>query len=647
MVFNYRDYEAFTIATFSGAIVLSCSLVSWVIWRYQRYRLLNIGKAPEGPKILGRVACLLYVACMCLVAVLTMMHALFNSAVPYLLLGTIQSAVVLIGLANRVPCLSHYLVVGSNWCVAIFVFFLLHLPSLLDYTLLVGLVACFAGLPLGIMAGLLFITNCSSDPQVSLRHKFRRSIRRYCLYLSFFGGWALGFLLTYFLAGTCTVPYGNDLGGFWIQFSQSSRWSSRFMRSFMDSPCSGKGPCHVYLTTGPDLTSEVFVNVHLPITMNVAFLTVDVNGGAFRVNATEFATPLLDPHDQRLIFSAFIPRLAPGSDHFFKLSTNDGPVGEQMYEFRTAPLTEASFVTAGDAGISKLTETVIEQMVKVRPHFAVIGGDVAYDNGYLSCACAWDAFLRMWESKRVDGRFLVPFSLAIGNHDIGADDNNEAFIPKMRECNPEDITRAKPIIFAWFPFEAALAPFGADVLEPLPVCRRGSLHKHHIADLVNVWILDTAYAVSLQDNINFVDNHMSAGRNIAVYHVPLYDSNVADYPSGLYLQDAWVDGIFDKHAFAACFENHGHTYKRTRRLYANRISTETRGTVYFGDGRMGVQGGGVPDSDGIISPEDSELFETTGIPHHFFHVQVSNPDGIIIVRAIDESGNVFDSDSLP
>ena len=60
------------------------------------------------------------------------------------------------------------------------------------------------------------------------------------------------------------------------------------------------------------------------------------------------------------------------------------------------------------------------------PAFALIGGDLAYANGWGPCYLKWDAWLQQWEDnmRTPDGR-LIPLLTAIGNHEtstfFGAD----------------------------------------------------------------------------------------------------------------------------------------------------------------------------------------------------------------------------------
>ena len=284
-------------------------------------------------------------------------------------------------------------------------------------------------------------------------------------------------------------------------------------------------------------------------------------------------------------------------------------------------------------------------MYRTKPDVGFIGGDVAYDNGLLSCACVWDDFIALWTSRRVEDKFLVPLSMAVGNHDVGVNDKNiDAFAPMSTEkCNPENIINARPLFFAWFPYEVITASG-----QVTPICQRTTMHVHSVGSLANFWVLDTAYTVSAADNVDYVNSIMSLGANsaatnFAVYHVPLYTSNIKDQEDGVYLQEIWPSEIFDKYNFQTCFENHAHAYKRTKPLVNNTVATT--GTVYMGDGKMGVGGLAVPAEPEIVEPTESNIFAKTGTEYHFFSVSVS-ASGNVHIDAINEMGTIFDTEDI-
>lgn len=639
---TYRDFWALTLGGYAGAVILTSSVVSAICSKYggakSATKYLDLSRKFKW--ITGAIT-FLYIFMMFVLALVNGLFV-FGGQSMWIYLGVmlaLQIVFTLIGVFVALPYLSTFIVSASNWCIAGSVFFLIQLPAMFDYmsASLVWLPAIFSGVPLAVKAGVSYLKVTQSDASVSYREKLHRSVRKYSFYATMLAALTCGIVITFFLAGTCITVYGPNVDGAWVPFAGTLRWNSRMMRSFAPHPCPGPGPCHVYLTAGADLTSEVFVNVHMPVD-SAKYLTVNVNNGAIVLNATEFPTPLLDSHDQRLVFAVYVSGLAAGSDHSFTLSTEAGAVGEEKYEFRTAPSDAVKFVVAGDAGVTDFTAQIMTQMIAQSPHVAVIGGDVAYDNGFLSCACTWDAFLALWEARRVEDRFLVPLAFAAGNHDLAVNDNNlGAFDLQETGCNPEYITRTKPLFYGWFPFETSTTSLG--VVEPRAVCARSTLHRHAVSGVANIWILDSAYVASPEENVKYVDANMAAGTNVAVYHVPLYSSNPSDWDKGVYLQDAWVAPLFDKHAFAACFENHAHTYKRTKPLLGGEI-VATGGTVYLGDGKMGISGMAVPGLADVTTPAQNEIFEKTGAEFHFFAVTVDSAG--MAIKVIDNSGVLFD-----
>ena len=53
------------------------------------------------------------------------------------------------------------------------------------------------------------------------------------------------------------------------------------------------------------------------------------------------------------------------------------------------------------------------------PAFALIGGDIAYDNSLSSCYRRWDQFIMDWGQMNTIEGHRVPMILAIGNHEAG------------------------------------------------------------------------------------------------------------------------------------------------------------------------------------------------------------------------------------
>ena len=115
------------------------------------------------------------------------------------------------------------------------------------------------------------------------------------------------------------------------------------------------------------------------------------------------------------VFRAELTGLRPGTDYQFR-------IGKQSpaYRFRTMPAKATDtihFISGGDCGVNAHTVANNIQAARQDPMFAVIGGDLGYDNGK-SVATSL-AFLRNYSRHMVgrDGR-LIPMVACIGNHEV-------------------------------------------------------------------------------------------------------------------------------------------------------------------------------------------------------------------------------------
>ena len=97
----------------------------------------------------------------------------------------------------------------------------------------------------------------------------------------------------------------------------------------------------------------------------------------------------------------------------------------------------------------------------------------------------------------------------------------------------------------------------------------------------------------------------------------------------------WVLPLFDKFHFMAVFENHQHTFKRTVPMVNSKYS-ET-GTVYLGDGNLGIPGAHARVANPLIA-------KMSGINHAWLvdvNAKMAN------FSAIQYDGTVFDFLSRP
>src|SRR5437899_967761 len=107
--------------------------------------------------------------------------------------------------------------------------------------------------------------------------------------------------------------------------------------------------------------------------------------------------------------------LTPGTDCQFRIGTRS-----PTYRVRTVPAkaTDAiHFISGGDCGVNAHTVANNVQAARQDPMFAVVGGDLGYDNGRSVEVSL--AFLRNYSKHMVarDGR-LIPVVTCIGNHEV-------------------------------------------------------------------------------------------------------------------------------------------------------------------------------------------------------------------------------------
>ena len=167
-------------------------------------------------------------------------------------------------------------------------------------------------------------------------------------------------------------------------------WSSRLTRSLQSRPCplGESAPCHVYLTAAREMSTAVFVNVHMAADWQGG-LTVVVNTDR-RFTMSETAVPMLDDHDQRRVFAAYVSGLKPNTTVPLSIVSSNNSTLYSLTMCTAPARPPVRFVVGGDTGSSENVIGVNKHVGRSNPSFVVNGGDVAYDNGLFACASAWD-----------------------------------------------------------------------------------------------------------------------------------------------------------------------------------------------------------------------------------------------------------------
>jgi hypothetical protein len=272
----------------------------------------------------------------------------------------------------------------------------------------------------------------------------------------------------------------------------------------------------------------------------------------------------LFPNSQYLVHRVELTELKPNTVYQFK-----APPSEEEFRFQTMPTDlnhPIQFVVGGDMyhdNIELMKETS-RQAAKTDPDFALIGGDIAYAVGRTSepqNVEKWIDWIEAWHECMITSEHrLIPVLAAIGNHDV----------PGHFDQTPEKAT-----IFR------ALFPASEDQI-------------YHVLDFgsyLSLFILDSGHANPIDgEQTDWLKKNLEERQNIihrlAIYHVPAYPSfRCWNQKYSALIRQYWVP-LFEKYGISLVFENHDHTYKRTRPLLNNKVNKN--GITYIGDGAWGV-----------------------------------------------------------
>jgi hypothetical protein len=344
---------------------------------------------------------------------------------------------------------------------------------------------------------------------------------------------------------------------------------------------------HVYLTWQHDPRTTMTVNFQSPEHYEALKLAYDTesHGGVaadYPLSAEGTVVRQIPGlRDERYIYHIEATDLVPGETYYFVLSANGESVTDEL-RFRPLPPGDAPlrFISGGDMTILPRAHQLTGLAGENDPMFALIGGDIAYDNGKLSSAWVWDHWFAMWESNMVtsDG-VMVPMVLAIGNHEVNDKEGT--------------LQERAPFYYGFF------AQGG------LPYFSR------QLRDDTLLIVLDSGHTILHAEQIPWLDQTLSDAQGfkntIAVYHAPLYPSH-RDFEDWRAVagRENWLP-IFDRYGLSVAFENHDHSFKRSKVLKGNQVS-ET-GTVYLGDGSFGVN------PREAVDPGRWYLEKASGTPH--------------------------------
>ncbi len=262
------------------------------------------------------------------------------------------------------------------------------------------------------------------------------------------------------------------------------------------------------------------------------------------------------------VFRAELTGLKPGTDYVFRIGR-----ASPVYRFRTMPAkaTDAvSFISGGDCGINSHAVANNVQAARQDPAFALVGGDLGYDNGRSVEVSL--AFIRNYSKHMVakDGR-LIPMLACIGNHEV------DGGFGKTREKAP----------FFYALFDGLYPETGYATLD--------------FGNYLSLVLLDTGHTSAIAGaQTDWLEKELKARRDhphvLVAGHVPAYPSaramtgRLGTPGTGWEQRKHWVP-LFERYRVPVILEHHDHTFKRTKPLVDGLESPD--GVLYLGDGSWG------------------------------------------------------------
>ena len=242
--------------------------------------------------------------------------------------------------------------------------------------------------------------------------------------------------------------------------------------------------------------------------------------------------------------------------------------------------------------------------------FAVIGGDLGYDNGRSVEVSL--AFIRNYSKHMVArGGRLIPLIPCIGNHEV------DGGYGKTREKAP----------FYYALFDGLFPDTGYATLD--------------FGDYLSLVLLDTGHTSPIGgEQADWLDKTLRERAEhphvIAVNHVPAYPSHRRMESTWLRpgTGDAnrkhWVP-LFEKYRVPVVLEHHDHTFKRTKPLLGG--LADANGVLYLGDGSWGR-------IRPPRSPEKMPILAASSMDYHLSLHRLQGDERFHL--ALDATGRVMD-----
>ena len=398
---------------------------------------------------------------------------------------------------------------------------------------------------------------------------------------------------------------GSSLGGI-AAFSFGSSLLARNSFAASDPAAAGFAPDTLFLSMQKDPTTAITVQWVGP----ESAADVSINYSTLDNPLVQIGKTITKPYinTDLKVFRCELTGLKPGTEYQFQIGQAD-----KKYRFRTMPAKATNtiqFVSGGDCGVDEHAVNTNILAAKQEPYFALIAGDLAYDNG--TSPETFTKYLQNYSKHMIDAKGrLIPMLTCIGNHEVKGGYKNK------RTDSPQYLS-----VFDCFYTDRTYGV--VDVGDYLSIVLMDTDHIQPIAGEQTEWL-----KVTLQDR-------QERPHLIVANHVPAYPSyrppqgENGKFGTGEEQRIHWSP-LFERFNVDVVLEHHDHTFKRTHPLING--MKDKNGVLYLGDGSWGKLR--IPKT-----PEERPYLATVSAAYHMTVHRLEGEQRFHM--AIEETGKVAD-----
>lgn len=293
------------------------------------------------------------------------------------------------------------------------------------------------------------------------------------------------------------------------------------------------------------------------------------------------------PYETGILYEVTLRGLKPGTKYYYRVGDPPNQMSK-IYTFRTAPnrLEDFVFTAFGDHGMTAFSQRNTQNILKVRPAFHLLLGDLSYANGHQPI---WDTYLQQLEPLASQ----IPVMITLGNHE------NET-IEGKRVGYLAALTRfAMPGAERYYSFDYCGVRF---------VCFNSNEFRN--PDQLK-WLEATLHTARRARSVRWL---------IMFQHHSLFGSTRGRGNNSPLIEA--LQPLYDRYRVDLVLQGHDHVYERTYPIRASQPVSQSQSRYQQGEGTLYVICGGGGRSLYRFTPEKPALTAVRESTYCYLRVQV-------------------------